>query len=129
MQPIDGLFGHWFSHAFHTVVVGPTVMAIKIAFPFTEKIGNQRLKFARHEPVFEIGRSETFPGSPGFEVVISAIGFPSWVRVLRIDWFRQTLFNGDSRLRSVAYLGRIHQDVTKLHIHTKNWRSFLLGFV
>src|SRR5260370_3557516 len=129
MQPINGLPGHRFCHALHTVVVGPVGMTGKVAFTFAKKISNQGLQLARDEPVFEIRRSETLPGSPGFEVVIRAIGLPTRVWVLRVDGLRQTLLKSDGRLRAIPYLRRIHKDVTKLHIHTKIRRRFLSGFV
>src|SRR5207249_5319433 len=104
-------------------------MAIEVTFPFTKKVGNQRLQLARHEPMFEIRCPQAFPGSPRLEIVVTAIVLPPRVRILRIGGLRQTLFNGDGRLRSIPSLGRIHQHVTKLHIHTKVRRSFLPGFI
>ena len=78
--------------------------------------------------MFEIRCPQAFPGPPGLEIVVSAIVLPPRVRILRVDRLRQTLFNGDGRLRSIPSLGRINQHVAKLHIHTKVRRSFLLGF-
>ena len=55
MQPINGATGGVFGHALDAIVVGPTVVAIQIAFPLGEKIRNDRLKIARHNARFEIG--------------------------------------------------------------------------
>src|SRR5438309_2319355 len=79
--------------------------------------------------MFEIGCSQALPSSPGLEIVISPIVFPPPVRVLRVDWLRQTLFNGDGSLRSIPHFGRIHQHIAKLHIHSKVRRSLLPGFI
>ena len=63
-------------------------MAIEIALPFGEQIRDQRLKLARHQPVFEVRRPQAFPRSPGFEVVVGSLGLPPLFWELRIDRFR-----------------------------------------
>src|SRR5881628_990762 len=79
--------------------------------------------------MFEIRCPQAFPSSPRLEIVVTAIVFPPRVRIMRVDGLWQTFFNGDGRLRSIPSLGRIHQHVAKLHIHSKVRRSFLPGFV
>src|SRR5213594_3858693 len=86
--------------------------------------------------MFEIRRPQAFPGPPGLEIVISAIVLPPRVRILRVDRLRQTLFNGDGRLRSIPRLGidrkrpsplkRVCRSLSTLSILTRGGRTIAL---
>jgi hypothetical protein len=70
VQPIDSALGGVFTHAAHAIVVGPAVVAIEIAFPLGEEVGNDGLKFSGKNSGFEIG---CHPAAHSFEDAIRGL--------------------------------------------------------
>jgi hypothetical protein len=70
VQPIDGASGGVFAHAADAIIVGPAVVAIEIAFPLREEVGDDGPKFSGEHSGFKIG---SHPAAHGFE---DAIGGP-----------------------------------------------------
>src|SRR5260221_11131750 len=54
VEPADGTARHLLRHSFYAVVEGPAVMAIQIAFPCSEQVGNDRMEIPRQDTRLDV---------------------------------------------------------------------------
>src|SRR5580692_3657258 len=46
LEPVNGAAGRVFRHSLNAIVVRPAIVAVQVAFPLSEKVGDDRLKLA-----------------------------------------------------------------------------------
>src|ERR1017187_5728419 len=126
VQPVDRAFGHVLGHAADAVVERPTVVAVEVAFPLVEQIGNDGMKLARHHARAEERDRSSLHGAvnvSGFELAMPILGEEIHVPrgqqlgMLWEDWRRQLLlFPTRTRRQQPGLLGRLHQQLVQLNI-------------
>src|SRR6266498_4427655 len=100
MDPIDGTLGDVFGHALNGIVVGPAIVAIKIALPFGEQVRNDWAQLAAMPARLKVWRTPTLPGPDGVELLIFLAGHRGRIWFLWIYRFRQNFFRHRLELRS-----------------------------
>ena len=63
VQPVDRAPRHVLGHALHAVVERPAVVAIQIAFPLREQVGDDGVKIARQHARLDIGKQPAAHGA------------------------------------------------------------------
>src|SRR5260370_39703602 len=62
VQPVDGAPRRILAHSFDAIVIRPAVMAIEIAFPFGEEVGDYRLEVPWKRAGLEVRKHPAFHG-------------------------------------------------------------------
>ena len=128
-QPVDRALGHVLGHAAHAVVEGPAVMAVEVALPLVEQVGDDRVEVARHHARAN-ERERPCLASRGRYAWRCACALPflgkksssarrHQLGMLREHRRRQLLLLAVRRRRQQPrLLRRLHQQIVQLHIKT-----------
>src|SRR5258705_7330209 len=89
MKPIDGTFGNVFGHPLYGVVVGPAVVTIEVALPFSEQVRNDWAQRIAVPARLEVGRAPALPGPNGIKLLVLLARHRHRIGLLGVNRLRQ----------------------------------------